>query len=34
MRIKALHPKFIMPTKSTNGAGAFDIYMPIDGVIS
>lgn len=31
MRIKALHPNFILPTKGTNGAGAFDIYMPEPG---
>lgn len=31
MRIKSLHNNFIMPTKGTEGAGAFDIYMPEDG---
>ena len=31
MRIKPLHPDFQMPTKGTNGAGAFDIYMPERG---
>ena len=33
MRIKQLHPNFIMPTKGTEHAGAFDIYMPEDGSI-
>ena len=32
MQIKALHDAFIMPTKGTEQAGAFDIYMPIGGV--
>ena len=32
MRIKSLHPNFKMPVKSTQGAGAFDIYMPEGGV--
>ena len=27
MLIKSLHPSFIMPTKGTDNAGAFDIYM-------
>ena len=31
MRIKALHKNFLMPTKGTDGAGAFDIYMPEAG---
>ena len=31
MRIKSLHPNFKMPVKSTQGAGAFDIYMPEGG---
>ena len=31
MRIKPIHPNFIMPTKGTKGAGAFDIYMPVSG---
>lgn len=34
MRIKPLHPNFIMPTKGTQEAGAFDIYMPEDGAIA
>ena len=34
MLIKAQHPNFIMPTKGTQLAGAFDIYMPMDGYIS
>lgn len=32
MRITAIHSGYIMPTKGTNGAGAFDIYMPIAGI--
>lgn len=32
MRIKALHTNFIMPTKGSAQAGAFDIYMPEYGV--
>lgn len=31
MRIKPLHPNFILPIKSTLGAGAFDLYMPEAG---
>lgn len=31
MLIKSLHPSFIMPTKGTDNAGAFDIYMPEAG---
>lgn len=34
MRIKSLHNNFVMPTKGTNGAGAFDIYMPAAGETS
>lgn len=34
MRIKQLHPNFIMPTKGTKLAGAFDIYMPKAGAIA
>lgn len=33
MRIKAIHPNFILPTKGTQLAGAFDIYMPEPGTI-
>lgn len=33
MRIKPLHPNFKMPVKSTQGAGAFDIYMPESGSV-
>lgn len=32
MRIQSLHTGFIMPTKGTNQAGAFDIYMPEAGI--
>ena len=31
MRIQSLHTSFIMPTKGTDQAGAFDIYMPEAG---
>lgn len=31
MRVKAMHENFIMPTKGTQQAGAFDIYMPERG---
>ena len=31
MQIKALHPDFIMPTKGSEMAGAYDIYMPEAG---
>lgn len=34
MLIKPLHPNFIMPTKGTQLAGAFDIYMPEAGAIA
>jgi dUTP pyrophosphatase len=34
MQIKQLHHNFIMPAKSTERAGAFDIYMPIKGDVS
>lgn len=34
MNIKQLHPNFIMPSKGTQGAGAFDIYMPESGSVS
>lgn len=34
MRVKPLHPNFIMPTKGSTGAGAFDIYMPEAGHVS
>jgi dUTP pyrophosphatase len=33
MKITALHENFVMPTKGTEQAGAFDIYMPEDGEI-
>ena len=32
MDIQSLHQAFIMPTKASDKAGAFDIYMPEDGV--
>lgn len=34
MRIKKIHPDFVLPAKSTERAGAFDIYMPISGCTS
>lgn len=34
MKIKPLHPDFKMPTKGTEGAGAYDLYMPESGVVS
>lgn len=34
MRIKPLHSNFTMPSKGTDKAGAFDIYMPEAGQAS
>lgn len=34
MNIQSLHPAFIMPTKASDKAGAFDIFMPEAGVAS
>lgn len=34
MRVKALHPNFVLPTKGTQMAGAFDLYMPESGYVS
>lgn len=34
MRIKSLHINHIMPTKGTEQAGAFDIYMPEAGKVT
>lgn len=34
MRFKPLCANFKLPTKGTQGAGAFDIYMPESGAIS
>lgn len=34
MRIKKLHNSLIMPTKGTEQAGAFDIYMPEAGIVT
>lgn len=31
MNIQSLHPNFKMPTRGSDGAGAFDLYMPIPG---
>ena len=33
MRIKPLHFHFNKPTKGTEGAGAYDLYMPVSGSI-
>lgn len=32
MYIQSLHPAFIMPTKATDKAGAFDVFMPVSGI--
>ena len=34
MRIKSLHPAFIMPTKGSEEAAAHDIYMPEAGSLT
>ena len=34
MRIKKIHHNFVLPRKSTERAGAFDIYMPTEGYVS
>ena len=34
MQIQPLHPNFIMPSKGTELAGAFDLYMPESGSVS
>lgn len=31
MHIQSLHPAFIMPTKASDKAGAFDVFMPKAG---
>ena len=33
MNIKKLHPNFKMPTRGTEHAGGFDLYMPEAGVL-
>lgn len=33
MNIQPLHPNFLLPTRGTDHAGAFDLYMPTDGHI-
>jgi dUTP pyrophosphatase len=33
MLIKALHPEFVMPSRSTELAAGYDIYMPEDGYL-
>lgn len=34
MKFKPLHPNFRFPSKGTEGAGAYDIYMPEGGALS
>ena len=34
MQVKLLHPNAQLPARSTEGAGAFDIYMPTAGTVS
>lgn len=34
MNIKQLHPNFVMPTLGSEGAGAYDLYMPEAGVLT
>lgn len=34
MRIQALHHNFVMPLRSDDNVGAFDIYMPEAGAVS
>lgn len=34
MKFKPLHPNFKLPTKGTEGAGAYDIYMPNPGTLN
>lgn len=34
MNIKSLHPNFVMPSRGTELAGGFDIYMPEGGAVS
>lgn len=34
MQFQALHPGFILPTRGSEDAGAFDIYMPESGNVS
>ena len=33
MNIKKLHPNFKMPTRGTEHAGGFDLYMPEKGLL-
>lgn len=34
MRIQATHPNFKLPTKGSDQAGAFDVYMPESGCLT
>lgn len=34
MQIKQLHPNFQMPTRGTEHAGAYDLYMPTAGIVN
>lgn len=33
MKFKSLHPNFSLPTRGTDHAGAFDLYMPEGGYV-
>lgn len=33
MRIKPLHPHFKTPTRNSDGAAAYDLYMPVAGEV-
>lgn len=33
MKIQALHPEFLMPTRGTTHAAGYDVYMPEDGML-
>ena len=34
MQFKKLHPNFQLPTRSSEGAGGYDLYMPEAGVVN
>lgn len=34
MKIKPIHPNFVMPIRSTESTGLFDLYMPVSGAVS
>lgn len=33
MQFKKLHPEFILPTRASEGAGGYDLYMPEKGTV-